>query len=73
MDAMEHTRIEYSLKNIPVPSKSEYMLLLTEKIESLLKRMRWKAHFFNTGGNNNNPTNNFKLKSRKCPPTCKDL
>ena len=36
----------YSMKNIPTTSKEKYKLMLTEKIESVLKRMRWKAIFY---------------------------
>ena len=36
----------YSMKNIPIASRGRYKLALTEKVESVLKRMRWKTHFF---------------------------
>ena len=36
----------YSLKNIPTPNKTLYLVKLTEKMEILVKRMRWKAHLF---------------------------
>ena len=43
---MENTSFNYSLKNIPFPDKSSYTLKLMEKIESVIKRMRWKAYFY---------------------------
>ena len=43
---MEKIYFNYSLKNIPVPSRTSYKLQLIDKIEILIKRMRWKAHFF---------------------------
>ena len=43
---MEKLSFNYSLKNIPLPDKRSYQLELIEKIESILKRMRWKVHFF---------------------------
>ena len=43
---MEKIYFNYSLKNIPVPSRTSYKLQLSAKIESVIKRMRWKAHFF---------------------------
>ena len=43
---MEKLSFDYSLKNIRLPDKRSYQLNLIEKIESVLKRMRWKAHFF---------------------------
>ena len=73
---MEQRNFTYSLKNIPLPSKDAYKKKLIEKTESVVKRMRWKALFFDQKSNANNettPTNEnesgYKLKSRKCPPT----
>ena len=36
----------YSLKTTPVPSRISYKIQLIDKIESVIKVMRWKAHFF---------------------------
>ena len=33
----------YSTKNISIPSEQNYKLQLAEKIETFIKRMRWKA------------------------------
>ena len=38
--------LNYSLKNIPIPSNRLYLKKLTEMTESVLKRMRWRAFFF---------------------------
>ena len=35
--------------------------------------MRWKAHFFVKGDNNNGTQQKFGFKSRKCPPQIKDM
>ena len=43
---MEKISNDYSLKNIPVPSKAPYNLKLIEKIESVIKWMKWKAYSF---------------------------
>ena len=43
---MDKTSYDYPLKNIPIPSKTSYNLKLIEKIESVIKRRRWKAYFF---------------------------
>ena len=34
------------MRNIPTPSHQSYQLLLIDKIETVIKRMRWKAYFF---------------------------
>ena len=43
---MEKLDINYSLKNIPIPPNESYLIKLVEKTESVVKRMRWRAHFF---------------------------
>ena len=46
---------------------------LIEKAESVLKRMRWKAHFFLKGEKSQENTRNFGLSSNKTPPTVLEL
>ena len=36
----------YSMKNIPIPSRIEYMKKLIAQMEKIVKNMRWKALFF---------------------------
>ena len=57
------------LKNIPTPSNTSYQLMLIEKVESVIKRMQWKAHLF-LNGNNMEETRKetFGFKSRHHPP-----
>ena len=43
---MEKISFNYSLKNIPTPIKTSNQLMLMEKIESVIKQMGWKAHFY---------------------------
>ena len=72
---MEKINFNYSLKNIPVPSTKDYKLKLIDKIENVIKRMRWKAHFFvngNTGKNNDqNIKETFGFKSKIYPSQSK--
>ena len=49
------------------------MKRLIEKVEDIIKRMRWKAHFFVKGDNNDGMQQMFGFKSRKCPPQVKDM
>ena len=37
---------KYSMKNIPIPSKTEYMKKLIAQMEKVVKNMRWKALFY---------------------------
>ena len=43
---MESKNLGYSLKNIPIPSKASYLKSMIDKVENFIKRIRWKAHFF---------------------------
>ena len=70
----------YSVKNIPLPRKESYIYKHIDKTEQLLKRMRWKALFYdndNTSHRKKNQSENknncFTMKSRKCPPQQKVL
>lgn len=66
---MEKIQFDYGLKNIPIPQKNEYLTTLLAKVESVIKRMRWKAYFPNSENNTTVPQNNkFDLKSRNLPP-----
>ena len=38
--------MQYSSKNIPIPSKEDYEMHLISKTELLLKRMLWRALAF---------------------------
>ena len=66
---MEKLSFNYSLKNIPLPDKRLYQLKLMEKIESALKRMRWKACFFLSKVNQQPETlKTYGFKLRNHPP-----
>ncbi len=69
---MEKVQFTYSCKNIPIPSRNAYMAKLLLKVESVIKRMRWKAHFF-LNPTDQPPKNNYNFKSRKCPPQIEEL
>ena len=53
--------------HLPIPDNISYQVKLIEKIESVLKRMRWKAHFFL---NQSKKQDNIKqhMASNKTPP-----
>ena len=43
---MEKCNISYSTKNIPLPSRNDYLQRLIEKDRAVFTQIRWKAHFF---------------------------
>ena len=45
----------YAIKNIPIPSEKLYKIILLEKVELLVKRMRWKPHIFENNIPQSNP------------------
>ena len=68
---MDKVLFDYSTKNIPIPRRNTYLKSLIEKLESVIKRMGWKAFFFDLHEQDNNDAANndhFGFKSRKCPP-----
>ena len=69
---MEKIDVDYSTKNIPVPSKDEYEIQLVSKIEHVIKSMKWKALEY-LGKLNNSIKETYGFKSRKCPPTVKEM
>lgn len=84
---MNTRNINYSLKNIPVPSQSTYLKCLVDKVESFVKRLRWRVFWYErklqASENDNQPRNlvpeeepvfsNYGFKSPKTPPASQHL
>ena len=69
---MEKFNMEYSKKNIPIPSQEEYKVYLISKVEKFIKRMRWKALQF-LGKLDSSEKQTFGFRSRNCPPAVEEL
>ena len=54
------------MKNIPIPPKQRYLKSRMEKVESLITRLKWKAHFDKKKHSVNHK--NFGFKSNSAPP-----
>ena len=68
--------LEYSTKNIPFPNERNYKTKLVEQTEKFIKRLRWKAIFFDTKDEreeNEEVPQNFGLKSNKSPSQVREL
>ena len=67
---MERVSFNYSVKNIPLPSKNAYFKNLIFKLEGFIKRIRWKVYFFDKPNKIDDATtvNNFGFKSILKPP-----
>ena len=75
---MEKLQFDYSYKNIAIPTERNYKLQLMERIELVIKRMQWKAHFYNErkdAKENETQTipETYGLKSLNCLPQVKEL
>lgn len=76
MEPPRKVSLPYSWKNIPIPSDNAYRKRLVEMVESVIRRMRWKAFFFLRGSDNKEEQDDdekYGLKSRKCPPLVDEL
>ena len=66
---MERVNFSYSLNNIPIPSKNAYLKNMTFKLESFIKRIRWKAFFYEKLENTSEAiTDNSGFKSVRTSP-----
>ena len=71
---MERFNFGYSTKNIPITNKHSYKLQLIEKMETFIKRMRWKAIFMdNQDEKVVNKADTYSLKTANCPKQVKEL
>ena len=77
MEPPRRLTLGYSLKNIPIPSQAAYLKELIGKVESVLKRMRWRAFYYLKSGTDTDDeqstANYYGLDSRKSPPHVEEL
>ena len=59
--------MDYSNKNILIPSRQDYKIHLLSKAEKFIKRIRWKALEF-LGKLESTVKETYGFKSRNCPP-----
>ena len=72
-----------TMENTPIPSTTTYLTRLIEKVESVVKRMRWKAFFFLKGKEDDQADDDvddqtrtnktFGFKTRKCLPKVEEM
>ena len=70
---MEKINLHYSTKNIPIASERRYKLKLIEKIEAVIKRMRWKAIFFEIDENDETIPETYGFKTKHTPSQVKEM
>ena len=70
---MEKTEFTESMKNIPTPKLHNFVILLMDKTIQFVKRLRWKAFFFDKGNQTTEDVEKFGFNSTKNPPSNKHL
>ena len=65
---MEQVRFGYSVKNINIPGKNEYLLRLTHSVSHFINRLRWRAFFFLNPNEGGEGKEKFGFKSLKPAP-----
>ena len=70
---MEKVVFGYSLKNISIPGKQEYVLRLTHSVSHFINRLRWRAFFFLNPNEGGEGKETFGFKSLKPAPSIDGL
>ena len=70
---MEKINFGYLMKNIGIAQNKIYLLQLIKKIETVIKRMRWKVLCNGKKETNDIKTELYGLKSSKTPKQLKEL
>ena len=67
---LQQKQFDYSLKNLPIPSKSTYIKSFINNLENFIRRLRWRAHFFDREEKENSrpASNTFGFKTELAPP-----
>ena len=74
MEPPRRLTLGYSLKNIPIPPEDSYLKALIDKATSVIRRMRWRAHYYLTKGKDDENVNeHYGFKSRRSPPNIVEL
>ena len=70
---MEKVVFGYSLKNISIPGKQEYILRLTHSVSHFINRLRWRAFFFLNPDEGGEGKETFGFKSLRPAPAIDGL
>ena len=70
---MDRIRFNYSLKNIPVPGKKQYLKQLLDKTEQFVKNIRWRAFFFLNPTATSDVKETFGFRSTRPTPVITEL
>ena len=69
----EQINFQYSMKNIPVPPKQEYLLELIHSVREFGKRIKWRSHFYLNPQPNGIKKETFGFNTSKPAPIIPEL
>ena len=70
---LKNKNLGYSLKNIPIRSQQNLIKTMICQIEKFIRRLRWKAFFFDQQNHTAAKNETYGFKSENAPPQHKDL
>ena len=70
---MEQVKFDYSMKNIPIPSKQEFMTQMIHSVEYFVKNIRWRAFFFLNPPQSNHTKETFSFRLTSPAPFVPEL
>ena len=70
---MEQVKFDYSMKNIPIPSKEEFMIQMIHSVEYFVKNIRWRAFFFLNPSQSTQSKETFGFRSTSPAPFVPEL
>ena len=71
---LEQVNLGYSLKNIPIPTNNHYLKYLITKVESFIRRIRWRVFFCDSEDKAEHlECNTYGFKTENCSPQSSDL
>ena len=65
---LEHVNLGYSTKNIPIPTKKDYLKCLINKAETFMRNIRWRTFFFLNPDIKTEDKETYGFRSTKSPP-----
>ena len=69
----EQVNFQYSMKNIPIPPKQEYLMELIHSVREFVSRLKWRSYFFLNPQDAPTRKETFGFKTSNAPPLIPEL
>ena len=70
---MEQVNLGYSTKNIPLPSKKDYLQRLISSTEKFIRSIRWRTYFYLNPAKKTSKKETYGFTTTRTPPKCREL